>query len=328
MYSQILATGSYLPERVVKNEELTQFRTRSLPIIAMKSGVQERRYASETQATSDLAAQAAQACLCRAGIEAAEIDGVILATCSPDQPIPSTSAIIQAKIGARNAFTFDLNAACTGSLLALRVADTMLRAGSARRILVLAAEVLSRLQNPNDFSTYPYFGDGAAAVLLEATPRPTRPYITHAAFHSDGRKADWIRIQAGGSRMPRSQVSDPQFHYLEMSGRDVFDFATARGVELIDELCQLCGINKCELNHLVLNQANIHIIHTIARETGIPKERFTINLDHYANTGTASVLIGLDELLNPRQGRSMEGPCLLVGFGAGLTWGGLSLALP
>ena len=326
MYSQISATGSYLPERVVRNEDLTQFRAKSLPIIARKSGVQERRHAHPSEATSDLAAQAAKACLCRAGIEASEIDGIILATCSPDQPIPATSAIIQAKIGAWNAFTFDVNASCTGSLLALRIADTMLRAGSARRILVLAAEVLSRLQDPNNFSTYPYFGDGAGAVLLEAAECPTKPYITHAVFHCDGRKADWIRIQAGGSRMPH--VTDPRLHYLEMSGRDVFDFAIARGTELIDELCQLCDLNKIALNHLVLHQANIHIIHSIADKTGIPQERFATNLSQYGNTGAASILIAYDELINKHLDQGMEGPCLLVGFGAGLTWGGLSLALP
>ena len=328
MYSQILSTGSYLPERVVKNSDFTQFRATSLTIIAMKSGVHERRHANENQSTSDLAAQAALACLCRAGVEAAEIDGVILATCSPDQPMPATSAIIQAKIGAWNAFTFDINAACTGSLLALRVADTLLRAGSARRILVVAAEVLSRLQDPNDFSTYPYFGDGAGAVLLEATPCPTMPYITNAVFHSDGRKADLIRIQAGGSRMPPSQVTDPRLHYLEMSGKAVFEFAITRGAELIDELCQLGNLDKSALKHLVLHQANIHIIHSIAQNTGIPQERFVANLSRYGNTGTASILIAFDELINKQMNQGMGGPCLLVGFGAGLTWGGLSLALP
>ena len=209
--------------------------------------------------------------------------------------MPATSAIIQAKIGAWNAFTFDINAACTGSLLALRVADTLLRAGSARRILVVAAEVLSRLQDPNDFSTYPYFGDGAGAVLLEATPCPTMPYITNAVFHSDGRKADLIRIQAGGSRMPPSQVTDPRLHYLEMSGKAVFEFAITRGAELIDELCQLGNLD---------------------------------NLSREGNTGTASILIALDELINTQRNQGMGGPGLLVGFGAGLTWGGLSLALP
>lgn len=328
MVSQILSTGSYLPERVVKNEDLTQFRAKSLPIIAMKSGVHERRHADQNQSTSDLATQAANTCLCRAGIEATEIDGIILATCSPDQPMPATSAMIQAKIGAWNAFTFDINAACTGSLLALRVADTMLRAGAAKRILILGAEVLSRLQNPDDFSTYPYFGDGAGAVLLEAAPCPTKPYITNAIFHSDGRKSNWIQIQAGGSRMPLSQATDPHLRYLEMSGRAVFEFAITRAVELIDELCQLCDLDKTALNHLVLHQSNINIIHSIAEKTGIPQERFATNLSRYGNTGTASILIAFDELINQQLNQGMEGPCLLVGFGAGLTWGGLSLALP
>ena len=327
MVSQILSTGSYLPERVVKNADLTQFSAKAIPHIASKTGVLERRHAEESQATSDLAANAALRCLCRAGIDATEIDGIILATSTPDQPMPATSAFVQARIGARNAFAFDINAACTGAIVALRLADTMLRAGCARRILVLASEVLSRFQNPDDFSTYPYFGDGAGAVLLGVTEYPNLPYITHAILHTDGRGADLIRILAGGSRAPFSQLQDPRHQYFQMSGRAVFEFAIAKGAELIDELCQARHLDKSSLRHLVLHQANRHIISAIAQKTGIPEERFMINLDRYGNTGAASPLIAFDELLE-RHPNGMEGPSLMIGFGAGLTWGGLSLALP
>ncbi|MCX6966248.1 MAG: ketoacyl-ACP synthase III [Verrucomicrobia bacterium] len=328
MVSQILSTGSYLPERVVRNADLTQFSARALPHIAMKTGVLERRHAEENQATSDLAANAALRCLCRSGLDPEEIDGIILATSSPDQPMPATSSLVQTRIGAKNAFAFDVNSACTGSIVGLRIADSMIRSGVARHILVLASEVLTRFQDPNDFSTYPYFGDGAGAVLLGATEYATRPYITQTVLHSDGRGADLIRILAGGSRVPFSRLQDPRLQYFQMTGRAVFDFAVEKGTELIGELCRLCQLDKSNVRHLVLHQANIHIIAQIAQKTGIPQERFVMNLDRYGNTGAASPLIAFDELLDRPPGNGLQGPCLLIGFGAGLTWGGLSLALP
>ena len=242
--------------------------------------------------------------------------------------MPATSAIIQAMLGAENAFSFDVNSACSGSIVALQNADAMLRGGCARRILVLASEVLSRFQNPEDFSTYPYFGDGAGAVLLEATESPQKPYITHSILHTDGHGADLIRIPAGGSRSPFSQTRDPRLLYFQMKGRAVFDFAVEKGAGIIDELCCACQLSKSGLHHLVLHQANIHILTAIAQKTGIPIERFIINLHRYGNTGAASPLIAFDELLDQHADTSLEGPAFLIGFGAGLTWGGLALALP
>ena len=328
MLSQVLSTGSYLPERVVKNEDMTQFSAKSIPYIAAKTGILARRHAEENQATSDLAVKAALRCLCRVGLEATDLDGIILATSTPDQPMPATSAIIQARIGAKNAFAFDINAACSGAIVALQTADTMLRGGCARRILVLASEVLSRFQDPDDFSTYPYFGDGAGAVLLEATERPSKPCITHTLLHTDGRGADLIRILAGGSRIPFTTVKDPQLLYFQMKGKAVFEFAVAKGAELIEALCCSCQLSKSALRHLVLHQANIHILAAIAQKTGIPMERFMVNLHRYGNTGAASPLIALDELWDQHPDAGLEGPIFLIGFGAGLTWGGLALALP
>jgi len=328
MVSQVLSTGSYLPERVVKNEDMIQFSAKFLPHIAAKTGILERRHAEEDQATSDLAVNAALRCLYRAGLDAVDIDGIILATSTPDQPMPATSAIIQARIGAKNAFAFDINAACSGSIVALQTADTMLRGGCARRILVLASEVLSRFQNPDDITTYPYFGDGAGAVLLEATESPSKPYITRALLHTDGRGADLIRILCGGSRIPFPTLKDPQLFYFQMKGRAVFDFAIVKGAGLIEELCCSCQLSKSALRHLVLHQANIRILAAIAQKTGIPIERFMVNLHRYGNTGAASPLIAFDELLNQQSDTGLEGPTLLIGFGAGLTWGGVVLALP
>jgi 3-oxoacyl-[acyl-carrier-protein] synthase III len=328
MISQIVATGSYLPERVVKNEDLKQFPASSIPLIAAKTGVRERRYAAEGQCTSDLAVEAARRCLERAGIGAKDLDGIILATSSPDQPMPATCGVVQAKLEAWDAFAVDVNAVCTGGIYALCMADAMIRAGQARRLLVVAAELYTRFLNPTDFSTYPYFGDGAGAVLLEGAERATRPYILGGVLHADGRGADLIRIPAGGSRLPFARMSDQRQQYFQMNGRAVFDFAVARGAEVIDELCRAHSVPKADVRHLVLHQANTNVLTTIAQNTGLPVERFVINLDRYGNTAGASPLIAFDELTQGDPARGLNGYTLIVAFGGGLTWGGILVALP
>jgi 3-oxoacyl-[acyl-carrier-protein] synthase III len=326
MISQILATASYVPERVVKNEDLTHFPATAIPLIASKTGVLERRYAAEDQCTSDLAVEAARRCLERAGIGPDEVDGILLATSSPDQPMPATAAVVQAKLEAWGAFAADVNAVCTGAIYALRMADAMIRAGQVRRILVVAAELYTRLLNPTDFSTYPYFGDGAGAILLEGAERATRPHILGGVLHADGRGADLIKIEAGGSRRPFAKMSDQRQQYFQMNGRAVFDFAVSRGAEVIEELCAAHALAKQDVRHLVLHQANTNVLAAIARNTGIPFERFARNLDRYGNTAAASVLIAFDELVDGDP-RRLAGDCLIVAFGGGLTWGGVLVGM-
>jgi 3-oxoacyl-[acyl-carrier-protein] synthase III len=328
MISQIVATGSYLPEKVVKNEDLKQFPASSLPLIATKTGVRERRHAAENQCTSDLAVEAARRCLSRAGIAASDLDGILLATSSPDQPMPATCSAVQAKLEAWQAFAVDVNAVCTGAIYALRMADAMIQAGQARRLLVVAAELYTRFLNPTDFSTYPYFGDGAAAVLLEGSEQVTRPYIQGGVLHADGRGADLIKISAGGSRLPFARMSDQRQQYFQMNGRAVFEFAVTRGAEVIDELCRAHSVPKEQVRHLVLHQANANVLTTIAQKTGLPVERFFINLDRYGNTAGASPLIAFDELTQGNPARELKGVTLIVAFGGGLTWGGILIALP
>ncbi|MBZ5626942.1 MAG: beta-ketoacyl-ACP synthase 3 [Acidobacteriia bacterium] len=328
MISEIVATGSYLPERVVKNADLKQFPASSIPLIASKTGVLERRYAAEGQSTSDLAVEAARRCLARAEVAAGELDGIILATSSPDQPMPATCNAVQAKLEAWAAFAVDVNAVCTGAIYALRMADAMIRAGQARRLLVVGAELYTRFLNPTDFSTYPYFGDGAGAVLLAGAEKPARPYILGGTLHADGRGADLITRPAGGSRLPYPKMTDPRQQYFQMNGRAVFDFAVARGAEVIDELCRAYSIPRDQVRHLVLHQANMNVLTTIAQKTALPLERFMINLDRYGNTAGASPLIALDELAQGNPARELKGTTLVVAFGGGLTWGGIIIALP
>jgi len=328
MISQLIATGSYLPEKIIRNEDLRQFPASSIPMVAAKTGVTERRHAADDQCTSDLAAEAARRCLSRAGVEGNDLDGIILATSSPDQPMPATSAVLQAKLEAWNAFAFDVDAVCTGAVCALRVADAMIQAGQARRVLVVAAELYSRFLNPTDFSTYPYFGDGAGAVLLEAAQQPDRPYILGGILHADGRGAELIKIPAGGSRLPVARMTDPRQQYFQMNGRAVFDFAVTRGAEVIEELCRTHSVPKDQVRHLALHQANTNVLQAIARATGLPLDRFIINLDRYGNTAAASVLIALDELAKGNAAGKLDGHTLVVAFGGGLTWGGILIAVP
>jgi 3-oxoacyl-[acyl-carrier-protein] synthase-3 len=328
MFSEILGTASYLPDRIVRNEELSQFPPSAIPLIASKTGVCARRYAAEDQCTSDLAAEAARRCLAHAGLEAGELDGIILATSTPDQPMPATCAHVQSKIGAWNAFAVDVNAVCAGAVFALRIADAQIKAGQARRLLVIAAEVYSRILNPTDFSTYPYFGDGAGAVLLGKTEKPTRPYIIGGVLHSDGRGFDVVKIPAGGSRIPASKVTDPRQHYFQMNGRVVFDFAVTRGSEIIEEMCCINKLPKDQICHVVAHQANVNVLRAIAQKTGLEMNRFIVNLDQYGNTAAASVLIAFDELRRECPGGELQGNCMIVAFGGGLAWGGILVSLP
>ena len=328
MFSEVLATACYLPTRIVRNEDFTQFPLSAIPLITAKTGVSARRYAAEDQCTSDLAAEAAKLCLARAGVDAQELDGIILATSTPDQPIPATCARVQACIQAWNASALDINAVCAGAVYALRIADAQIKAGQARRILVIASEVYSRILNPADFSTYPYFGDGAGAVLLGSAARPERPYINGGILRTDGRGYDVIRIPAGGSRLPATKVEDVRQHYFQMNGKAVYQFAVERGSEIIKELRQNCKLSPEQIGHVATHQANINIIRELAQNTGIAMGRFMVNLDRYGNTGAASALIAFDEIMRSCSDSGLEGDCIIVGFGGGLAWGGVLVSRP
>jgi 3-oxoacyl-[acyl-carrier-protein] synthase-3 len=235
---------------------------------------------------------------------------------------------VQAKLEAWNAFAVDVNAVCTGAIYALRMADAMIQAGQARRLLVVAAELYTRFLNPTDFSTYPYFGDGAGAVLLEGAEQASLPYIQGGILHADGRGADLIKILAGGSRLPFAKMTDQRQQFFQMNGRAVFEFAVTRGAEVIEELCRAHSVPKEQVRHLVLHQANTNVLTTIAQKTGLPIERFFMNLQRYGNTAGASPLIAFDEMTQGNPAEGLKGPTLIVAFGGGLTWGGILIGLP
>jgi 3-oxoacyl-[acyl-carrier-protein] synthase-3 len=316
MPSEIASTGSYLPKRVVRNDDLTQFPKAALPLIEAKTGIRERRYADESECTSDLAAQACLRCLKSAGASALDLDGIILSTSSPDRPQPATAARVQALIGATRAFAVDVNAVCSGAIYALHLADGLIRSGLHENILVVASEVYSRILNPRDFSTYPYFGDGAGAVLLRAS---LTTGIIASTLGSDGSGADIIQIPGGGSMLPYGRLQDPNDQYFKMNGKQVFNFATAKGAEVASELLGKCGIRPDQITCFLVHQANVNILRSIAARLDTPFERFAVNLDRYGNTASASVLIALDEAR--RSGALKEGGMgMLLAFGGGLSW--------
>ena len=321
----IAGLGAYVPERRVRNEDLTQFPAAIIPLIQKKTGVEARHYAADGESTSDLAAAAALRCLESAGVQAADVDAIILSTSSPDRIQPPTAARVQALIGASQAAAFDLNAVCAGAVFAIQVADSLIRSETYNTVLVVAAELYSRFLNPRDFSTMPYFGDGAGAMLLKAAAHTGRG-VLHTLLRSDGSGWEAIGIRAGGTMLPHACVTNPADAFFSMRGREVYDFAVTRAPQIISELLNATGVPADRITAVVAHQANLNVLEAIADRTGIPFSRFPITLDQYGNTASASVLIGLESAR--RNGTLRSGDyVILVAFGGGLSWGASLICL-
>ena len=315
----ISSTGRYLPEFTLANEDMVQFSPEARKLIGDKTGVFTRHFAAADQCTSDLAVRAALDCLQKIDFPAGDIDGIIVSTSSPDRMQPATATRVQDLIGANRAFAFDINSVCSGSSFGIAIADAMIRAGSCRTVLLIAAEVYSRIIYPKDFATYPYFGDGAGAVLLQAVPGTSRG-VVHSCLATDGAGRDKICVPGGGTLLPFEKMSGPRSAYFRMKGTDVFDFAIQRGPEIIRKLLQEAGVSLADVKCFICHQANINIIHQIAGNLGLPLKYFFINLDRYGNTASASVLIALDEAL--ADNTISEGDLVVTAaFGGGLSWG-------
>ncbi|MBM7866618.1 beta-ketoacyl-ACP synthase 3 [Heliobacterium gestii] len=322
----IAGTGSYLPEREVKNEELTQFPSHALQMIREKTGVSSRRVADPRDATSDLAFRAALAALADAGESPGALDALIVATSSPDRLQPATAARVQALLGADKAFAFDVNSVCSGGIFAMTVGDSLIRSGICQRVLVIGAEIYTRFLNPKDFSTFPYFGDGAGAVLLKRRFEVNDRGILAGNLKTDGKSVDVIQIPAGGSMKPAWQVTEAKDYYFYMNGKAVYQFAVTQGSQAILECLEQANIPKDNVSCVIAHQANVNILKELAHRTNIPFERFYVNLDKYGNTAGASTLIALDEAR--REGRFSKGDIVvMVAFGGGLSWGALAIRI-
>jgi len=312
--AKIIATGSYVPERVLTNFDLEKMVDTSDEWIRERSGIRERRIASEKEAASDLAYEAAKAALKKADIKAKDIELIIVATVTGDMPIPATACHLQHKLGIKKAAAFDVNAACSGFLYGLSIADSFIKNGTYKRILVVGAEVLSRFTDWEDRTTCVLFGDGAGAAILEATDEDRG--IVSAHIRSDG--ALWE--PGGGSINPPSKESlKKKMHYLKMKGNETFKVAVRTLENLVSRTLEENKLKASQISLLIPHQANLRIIQATAERLNLPVEKVFVNIDKYGNTSAASIPIALDEAV--RQGRVRDGDyVLLEAFGGGLTW--------
>lgn len=316
--SRIISIGSYVPDRVLSNSDLEELVDTSDAWITDRTGIKERRIADDNQATSDLAFEASKIAIERAGLNARDIDMIIVATITGDMPFPSTACFLQNKLGASRAVGFDINATCSGFLYALYIADGLVRSGMHRRILIVGAEVLSRVTDWKDRATCVLFGDGAGAVIVEATSEERG--ILSMSINSDGSMWELINIPGGGSRNPSSPDTLNQgMHYIQMKGNETFKVAVRTLEEVALKTLADNGMNPSQLTLLVPHQANLRIIQATAERLSLPMERVVVNLERYGNTSAASIPIALDEAM--MDGRIKDGDYLLLeAFGGGLTW--------
>jgi 3-oxoacyl-[acyl-carrier-protein] synthase III len=317
----ILGTGSYAPERILTNEELAKMVDTSDEWITTRTGIKQRRIAAANEATSDMATRAAQAALADAGLSPADIGLIIVATLTPDMPMPATATLVQHKLGIpQHCACFDINAACSGFLYALDTAWAMLSSGRYAHALVIGAEKMSAFLDWKDRGTCVLFGDAAGAVVL-GPARGNGARIIGTKLYSEGGMHELLHIRGGGSAFPPTAASVLDgHHYVKMKGREVFKVAVREMEDAIQEILEQHAMTVDQIACVIPHQANLRIIDAISKSLGLSLERFFINVDRYGNTSAASVPLALDEAR--RAGRVKHGDTtLMVAFGAGLTYG-------
>ena len=318
---RILGTGGYSPKNVVKNSDLQQ-RGYDSEWIVKRTGIQSRNHVSPGQASSDLAIEAAQECLRNAGVDASEIDLILVSTMTPDHFTPSTACLVQAALGS-TCGALDVNAACTGFIYAMTTGAQFVKCGTMQKVLVIAAETMSMMVDPEDKKTYPLFGDGAAAVLLGTDPNPNLDEasgILDFRLASVGDMAGHLVIPGGCSRIPAShEMIDKRQQYLQMEGRQVFKWAVRLIPEIVNESLEMAGLRLEDIDLLILHQANERILTAAIENLGIDEDKVFMNIADYGNTSSASVPISLNDACNA--GKVKRGDIVfLAGFGSGLTW--------
>jgi 3-oxoacyl-[acyl-carrier-protein] synthase-3 len=315
----ITGTGMYVPERVLSNLDLETMVDTSDEWIFERTGIRERRIAAAGEASSDLATAASLRALEMAGLDAADIDQIIVATTTPDRFLPSCACTVQQKIGAKNAAAYDMFAACTGFVFGLGLAKGLVGAGLADTVLVIGVETLSRIVDYTDRNTCVLFGDGAGAALIR--PCAAGDGILAVDMHSDGELGDVLEVPAGGSRTPASHVSiEERQHFIRMHGKKLFPFAVRTMEESLRKVLAESGMGAADLELVVPHQANQRIIDAVRERLGIPEDRVISNIVRYGNTSSASIPISLDEVV--RAGRLKPGDHVgFMAFGGGATWG-------
>jgi 3-oxoacyl-[acyl-carrier-protein] synthase-3 len=322
-YAHVTGWGVAVPEEILTNEKLAQIVETSDEWIVSRTGIRERRIARKDETTASLAADAACKALDLTDLDARDIDLIIVATSSPEHIFPATACLVQDSIGAVKAGAFDLSAACTGFIFGLNMAAQAIRTGSIENAIVIGSETLSRLVNWDDRGTCILFGDGAGAFVLQASEEPGG--VLSAVMRSDGSGGNLLSVPAGGSKIPTShETVDKKQHLIQMNGREVFRFATKVMASATRESAEQAGWDVDDIDFVIPHQANQRIIEAAARGLRLPMEKFVVNLERYGNTSTASIPLAMVEALD--NGMIPDGSNLvLVGFGAGLTWGALSM---
>lgn len=315
----ITGVGSYVPERILTNADLEKMVETSDEWITTRTGIKERRIAAADEFTSDIAAKAALRAMEMAGVTADQIDLIIVATITPDMPFPNTACLVQQKIGARRVPAFDIEAACSGFIYALEVGQNFITSRTYETVLVIGAEKLSAITNWKDRNTCVLFGDGAGAAILQN--RPFSHGLLTTALGADGTKAELLSMPGGGSRCPATPQSVLEgHHFLRMDGKETFKNAVHAMCSAANEVLSRCEIDITKIKCIIPHQANRRIIDAVGERLGATPEQIFINLHKYGNTSAASVAIALDEAV--RSGTIARGDLILVvGFGAGLTWG-------
>ena len=315
MHARITGTGSYLPDKVLTNHDLERMVDTSDAWIRERTGIEKRHIAADNQTTCDLAEQASRRALEAAGRRPDEVDLIIIATTTPDRIFPSTACLLQQRLDIHGCAAFDVQAVCTGFVYALGVADKFIRTGSAKCALVVGAETLSRIVDWNDRTTCVLFGDGAGAVVLEASEEPG---ILSTHLHADGSYESLLTVNAGVSQGYDRLASSGGF--IEMKGNEVFKMAVNTLGRIVDETLAANHMKKSDVDWLIPHQANIRIIQATARKLKLPTDRVVITVDQHGNTSAASVPLALDAAV--RDGRIKRGETLLMeAFGGGFTWG-------
>jgi 3-oxoacyl-[acyl-carrier-protein] synthase-3 len=321
--SRIAGLGRYVPRRVLTNADLERMVDTTDEWITVRTGIKERRVAAPEEATSDLALEAAREALKRAGLEASDLDLILVGTASPDMIFPATACLVQERLGAKRAGAVDISAACSSFVYALSMAHAHVVSGLAERVLVVGADTLSRITNWKDRATCVLFGDSAGAAVV--VPSDGERGLLSFWLGADGGGSSLLSLPAGGSRLPASyETVERAQHFIHMNGPEVFKFASRIIPRAIEEACQRAGLSVDEVDVFIPHQANVRIIQAAAERLGQPLEKFYVNVHKYGNTSSASVPVALYEAVD--EGRVRPGDVVvLVAFGGGLTWASCAL---